>query len=392
MSLVGVIGVLAGLLSGIAVDAQVGASSELRVRSLTETGAERQTKASAVAIPSATGILDFAGLRATAAYAPRLWKDDLVGDLEILANHVVVATLATRSDAPWRAEATASGTRGTVDPFSDPLRMSSGSQPTQYTSIHPVSYEELLTAARCELPTGERTILYGSAAWEVIRPLEGADRAIVPEQARASASAAIARLVTELDTLRLDVSGRRVTTLAAEGVRTADVVAGGLNWRRILSLRHQAWVGAGATLARSGDRADPGSWRRLPNGEVGWALGSEGGMLAGHLVARVTTFVDRFNSDVEEMAEGSATLTWRFHESLLVSSGGSVGHRLDGETTLSGADLRLAWSISPVLILEGGLFVRSQRDRSPARPNFTEQTMLVVLAYNSQRLLRTALP
>jgi hypothetical protein len=397
MSAVVAMGALAGMLAGVAVDAEVGASSEARVRSLSESNTaapvERQTKASVVLVPSLTGILDVANLRATVAYAPRVWESDVFGASPILANHVLLGTLATRHEAAWRAEATVSATRGTVDPFSDPLRAAQlNATNAQATTTSTVSYEELVAGGQCQIPVGDRTTVFGSAGWEVTRPLLVSDRSSVPLQRSATVGLAVSHLVTERDTLRLDATGRRVYTLPLEGPRTADILSGGLNWRRVLAARYQAWLGAGATVARSGNPDNPNGWDRLPRAELGFAVGSEGEAVTGDAVARISTFVDRFTSEVKPMGEGTAGVRWQVGESLVHSTSVFVGFRLDGATQLGGGDTRLVWSLTPLLNVEGGLLVRAQRERDQTRPSFNEETLFVVVAYNSQRLLRTALP
>lgn len=383
---------VAALVQAASLDAELGLRAEGRSTTLDASGLPRATRASMFAIPSVTGLADAWRLRLAATYAPRFWTGDVESHVSPLVNHAVDARLGTHHDATWRAEAAASGIRGMIDPLADPWHAAAAAAgPLQVATTGQLRYEELRTGLLVEAALGLRTTISATAGWQVSRAMEPEARSLLPSQRRASLDAALTRLATERDTLRLEASGRQTVTDATGGQTTTTLSSALASWRRRLSPNVEGWLGGGATLAVSDELEEATAYDVLPRGEAGVARAGDVA-LGVEIAAHLTTFVDRFTGDVSPMADVMCALRWNAGERIAVAVTTSGGARTDLDTALAVADARMVWTLRERLALEVGVNGRWQHERRPEIPSFVESTAFVGVGYTTERLFGTSAP
>ncbi len=380
------------LAAGATADVALGVRSEGRTSALAPADLPTETRTALSAEPHAAAVLDAWRLRLGATYAARLWTSDVEAQRSPLVNHTVDARIETRQDRAWRAEATASATRGSTDPLADLSRTTAGAASTagaaQLPATQPLRYEALRTGARGDLALDLRTTLAAGGTWSASRGADDDARALLPPQRALALDASVAHRVTERDTVRAAGTAGRTSTDAPEGTRTGAFSTASATWRRRLTPRLDGWLGAGAALTY--EDAPPASSRRdlLPVGEAGLARGGEDVRVAVELAARVAPFVDRFTGDVRTMADVRCGVRWRATERLSVAGSASGGARTDGETAVAAADLRLSWALRPRLGLEAGVLARWQHERRPELPSFFEGGVVAAVTYETGPLFR----
>lgn len=326
----------------------------------------------------------FTHLRLSVEYAPRLWSDDVADRTSPLVTHVVTGTAETPDDRPLRARARVGGVRGRTDPFEDARRaqaMSAGVP--QIASPQPITFEELNASAAILLAIGLRTGIEAEATGRASHAADPRDDALLPPQRGLSLRGRAVHLATERDALTTEARASRTLTETVLGETTAEVASATVTWRRRLSPRFDAWVGAGGALLREQGPAQEPFVELRPVGELGTALVGEG-RITGEVALRATTLVDRFTGTLLPMFTAIATLRAQAAEAVTVVGTLSAGSTRSGEVALGGGELRAIWSISEQLSLEGGALGRWQRDARPTRPSLVDTAVFVTLVYQSR--------
>ncbi len=376
---------IASLAALASADLDVGVRAEARSTTLVPQGAATSTRGALSALPRAAVILEGAGLRLSTEYAPRVWTSDVVERPSPLVDHTVGARLETHLDRPWRAEATASGTRGKTDPLADPTSVLA-TGPAQLPTTTPLAYEALRATALGALRLDERTTLDGGGSWGLSRGREADARALFPEQRTLGASGGASWLATPRDTLLLRGEWTRTLTAAQAGDVRSAVSSGTGTWRRRLTPAATGWLGGGASVTTQRGGAEGDGTRVLPVALAG--ASHERDRLGLELATRFGPAVDRYTGAVEPTAEASLRAQWRSSPVLTLAATASALARTDGETVLGTWDGRAIWALRGSLALELGVVARWQRERRPGLPSFVEGGVLTAVSYGARSMAR----
>jgi hypothetical protein len=157
------------------------------------------------------------------------------------------------------------------------------------------------------------------------------------------------------------------------------------SWRRALTPRLDGWARAGAGLLYTDEPLTPARRDLLPVVGAGLALAGDRGHLGGELSANLTSVLDRFRGEVRPAMDTRLALSWPAAERVSVTGQAAGGRRIDGETLVASADLRVAWTVRPGVALTGGALWRLQRERRPELPSFSETGVIVGLQYTAGR-------
>lgn len=382
---------VSSLLALASLDLELGVRAEGRSTTVSSSGIPDDTRASYSTVPRATLRAEASALRLTAAYAPRFWESDVAAQTSPLVEHTLSARVETNAERAWRAEATATASRGTTDPLAEPWQaaaVAAGRQ--QVATTRPLGYESLRTGAAADVRLGPRSTANAAVAWDVTRSTEPEDRVFLPLQRTLTADGGLTRLASERDTVRLLARQLQVWTDAPGGTaRTATSTASG-SWRRRMTIHLDAWAGAGATYATfdsDASDAEPSTADLLPNAEVGIARTGEGLVVTGDATARLTTFVDGFTGEVRPLAEAIGAVQWRPVPRVTLGSSAVGGASTDGETTLARAALHATWSPRDRVSVDLGVSGRLQRERRPELPSFDEGGSFASLAWTLRERL-----
>lgn len=357
--------------------------TESRSTSLSGSGVPAITRESAVVEPHVAGRIDDEGLRATVAYQPRLWTSDVSGSPSPLIDHTVVAGVETRGERTWRAGATATATRGKMDPLSDILATVTAMSPAagQLASTSPIAYESLRAGGEGQLQLSPRTTVGASGTFAFSQGADAAARGVLPPQRVGGGGFSASHLLTVVDTLRLGADATASVTSAPGGDMTSAFATASASWRRRLSPTLDGLVGAGGAVTSERATGAPALVSVLPYAQLGLVRLPQEDRVGIDVAARLGPTVDRFTGEIASTAEGSVGLRWQVARAVVVSTTASAGARIDGETTLGSWDGRTTWTIHDRLALDVGVIGRWQRDRRPGIPSFLESAALVGLSY-----------
>ena len=376
---------VAALLAAATIDGDVGIGVEGRGTRFTPSGGAATSRAAASTTPHAALVLDGPPLRVTTAYGATLWTSDVGAQPSALVNHALDALVELRPDAPWRVSLGASALRGETDPLAAALTAAATGGSSQLASTGPLPYERLRADARAEVQLDVRTTARIASQWNQARVLRGELRALMPPQHGAGLGGELSRRVTERDTLTVAGSGEWTETSTAAGLTTGAFAGMDATWRRYLTPLTEGWLRAGAGIAYTDEPVTRATRDVLPVAGVGLARAAAEGRIGGDLDARLTTLVDRFTGDVRPFVDARCSLRWPFAQRLALAAQASGGRRLDGETVVAAADVRLAWNLGAQVALEGGVVWRLQRERRPDLPSFTEGGVFMGLQYSTAR-------
>lgn len=377
---------VASLAELAAVDADVGVRGDALADGVADSRASATRRTSLSVVPTAAAILEAGPLRLTTTYAPRLWMSDVEAQQTLLVTQAGEARVRTRDTRTWSMEAMASAARGRTDPLLHPSSTATLPGATQVTTVRALGYEELQGGLAGELAAGPRTTLSAATRWQRSRAI-GQDAELLPSQRGVSFDAAVLRLVTERDALRVAATATStVTEPAAIAPTHSGSAAAVATWRRRVGPRTDGWVGAGASWLYS-DQLRP---ELRPAGEVGLARAGQGLGPSVEATLRATTFIDRFTGEVSPSLDARCGVAWPVSERLSFFGSASGGGRTDGATAVAGADARAAWLLRPTLTLELGVLARAQHERRLERPSFVEAAAFVAFAFRRERLFGTA--
>lgn len=378
------------LASAAALDVDVGLRADALSTTTDRARSAAEGQSALSGVPSVAGILDAADLRLTATYAPRLWTPDLEARAGVQVSHALEARLATlRPDRTWRLATTASALRGKTDVLLDASRSAALTGATQVPTTRTLAREELQAGLLGEVALDPRTTLGGGGGWRRSRVL-GADAGLLPPQRGVSLDASAARLLTELDTLRLSANVARTVTDRAGGQTTrSDTGAVVVTWRRRLALDLEGWVGGGPSVTYSEELASGGRYEVLPAAELGVVRRPEGRATRFEAAVRATTFVDRYTGAASPSIEARLGAGWPFTERLTFSASAAASSRTDGATSIGRADARLAWAVRPTLGFEAGVLARAQQERRADRTSFEELAAFASVVYRRDRIFGT---
>jgi hypothetical protein len=357
--------------------------------------AKATSRAAVSAVPQATLTVDGPPLRLQAGYAATLWTSDVAQQRDpwVLVNHAVDARLELLPDAPWRAVATAGAVRGKTDPLASAPTSGPAEPASQLASTGAVPYQALRADLRAERQLDLRTTVTAAGRWSDAQVLRSeldparteAAVALMPPQRGAGASLGLSRRITERDTLSAGSAGDWSETRTAAGLTTGVSATADASWRRALTPLVDGWGRLGAGFLYTDEPAPPVRRDVLPMAGAGLARRAAAGGVGGEASVSLTSAVDRFRGDVRQVVDARLDLSWAPAERITVSGQASGARRVDGDTTLGAATVRVAWAVRPGVALHAGALWRLQREHRPELPSFTEAGVFMGLQVTASR-------
>lgn len=352
-------------------------------------GPEAATSRAAVStIPRASLTVDGAPLRLQAGYAATLWTSDVERQQKPLLNQAVDARLDVAPGAPWRATATASALRGQTDPLATVPTGGAAQAASQLASTGAIPYQALRADLRAERQLDLRTTLTATGRWSDARVLRSelepsqTDAAVLlmPPQQGAGASLGLSHQFTQRDTLSAVAAGDWSETLTSGGTTTGASATVDGTWRRAVTPVVDGWVRVGAGFLYT-DEPAPRVVRRdvLPMAGAGLSRRADGGGVGAAVSANLTSAVDRFRGDVQQVVDARLELSWAPGEHVTISGQASGARRVDGDTTLGAANVLVAWAVRPTVALQAGALWRFQHEHRTELPSFTEAGLFMGL-------------
>jgi hypothetical protein len=386
---------LASLLVAATVEPVVSLRTEGRGTRYVPDGAATTSRAAVSTIPQASLIVDGPPLRLQAGYAATLWTSDVAQQRSpwILVNHAIDARLELLPDAPWRVTATAGALRGQTDPLAFAPTSGPAQAAAQVASTDAVPYQALRADLRAERQLDLRTSLSAAGRWSDAQVLRSeldpgrteAAVSLMPPQRGAGASLGLSHRITERDTLAARSAGDWTETRTTSGLTTGVSASADATWRRALTPVVDGWGRLGAGLLYTDEPAVPVRRDVLPMAGAGLARRAPAGGVGGEVSANLTSAVDRFRGDVQRVVDARLDLSWAPGEHVAVSGQASGSRRIDGETTLGAAHLRVAWAVRPGVALHAGALWRLQHEHRRELPSFTEAGVFMGLQVTAGR-------
>lgn len=389
---------LASLLVAATLEPAFSLRTEGRGTRYVPEGAEATSRAAVSTVPQLSLTVDGPPARLQVGYAATLWTSDVERQRSplVLFNQAVDARLQLAPDAPWRATGTAGALWGKTDPLATPT-----SGPVQATSqlasTGAVPYQALRADLRAERQLDLRTTLSAGGRWsdaqvrrsELDPARTDAAVALMPPQRGAGASLGLSHRVTERDTLSAAAAGDWSETLTSGSTTTGVSVTADGTWRRALTPVVDGWARLGAGFLYT-DEPAPGIMHKvtrdvLPMAGAGLARRAAAGGVGGEASVSLTSAVDRFRGDVRQVVDARLDLSWAPAERVTVSGQASGARRVDGDTTLGAATVRVAWAVRPGVALHAGALWRLQREHRPELPSFTEAGVFMGLQVTAGR-------